>query len=92
MSVYGKAYKKANAEKIRAYREDNAEKIRAREKAYRDNNPNMCVLHGFSRKVKAKIFVIKEIVPQELIEIKVLQLISARLIKEKGLNNEPTRI
>ena len=69
-----KAYREANPEKaraaVKAYREANPEKVRAAEKAYRDRYPDAYVAKAFQ-------------CPQELIELKRINLLIKREIRNQ---------
>jgi len=79
-----KAYRKANLEKVaainKAYRKANPEKVVASHRAYRKANPQEGIVHTIAIKYKTSAAVIRDLVPQELMEAKILQLQLRRLI------------
>ena len=83
-----KAWKKANPEKEAAYQKAyyaaNPEKAAPRRKAYRDANPQANALDIMANKSKVSIPEIRNLVPQELIEVKVLQIQLHRLIHARA--------
>ena len=79
---------KANREKAdartKAYYAANPEKSASRCKAYRDANPQANALTIMAGKNKVSIPEIRNLVPQELIEVKVLQIQLHRLIHARA--------
>jgi hypothetical protein len=76
-----------NPEKAKAtsakWRADNPEKVSADRAAYYVNHPTVSVINGMALRFKISSIQLREIVPQELIELKLLQLTLHRLIQEK---------
>ena len=89
-------WKANNSEKVKAgkakWDDNNREKIKVVSAKYRANNPGQTILSWAQTKYKTPMTELRQIIPQELIDVKLLQLTLHRLIKEKGLNNEPERI
>ena len=89
-------YYAANPEKVIAanakWRAGNPEKEIAAKAKWRAGNPSIGVIKGISKKYKTPATELRQIISQELMDVKLLQLTLHRLIKEKGLNNEPERI
>ena len=79
-----KTYYEANREKEaarkRAYNKANPEIAFAKNKAFRDANPQAAIINVIARKYKVLIHEVRSLVPQELIEIKMLQIQLRRLI------------
>jgi hypothetical protein len=70
----------------------NPEKVKAIKVKYRAANPGVNIISKIGRKYKAPLSELRQIIPQELVDVKIIQLTLRRLIKEKGLINEPARI
>ena len=83
-AAHQKAYREANVKKIlaasKAYREANPEKVKIKNKAYLEANPQKNALNIMAIKSKLSNPEIRDLVPQELIEVKALQLQLHRLI------------
>ena len=86
--TWAKTNYKANREKAdartKAYYAANPEKAASRCKAYRDANPQANALDIMASKSKVSIPEIRNLVPQELIEVKVLQIQLHRLIHARA--------
>ena len=89
-------YKAANPEKVKAsvakYKAANPEKVKARKAKYYASNDDYFIINRISLKYKVPAPELKNLIPQDLIDVKILQLTLHRLIKEKGSNNVPARI
>ena len=87
-AAYHKAYREANKEKTsevnKAYQKVNLEKENARKKAWLKANPSASTLSIIADKCKMSVTVIRNLVPQELIEVKVLQIQLHRLINARA--------
>ena len=85
---YQKAYREANPEKIlasqRAYRKVNREKAITSQKAYRKASPQASIIDSMARKCKSSALEIRALVPQELLEVKLLQLQLHRLLNARA--------
>jgi hypothetical protein len=83
-----KAYYKANPEKSsaisKAYYGVNVEKIKIKNKAYLEANPQANALRVMAVKSKTSRREIRALVPQELIEVKLLQLQLHRMIHARA--------
>ena len=82
------AYRKANPEMVNAinktYRESNREILSDRHKAWHKAHPYHRIIRYMATKCKVSTVVINELVPQELIEVKSLQLQLHRLINARA--------
>jgi hypothetical protein len=89
-------YRAANFEKIKAnkakYNAANFEKVKASKAKGLKANPSISIINKISRTYKTPAPVLRQLIPQELIDVKILQITLHRLIKEKGLNNVPARL
>ena len=87
-AAYQKAYRAANIEKVsvanKAYQKANLKKENARKKVWLKANPSASVINNFALKFKLSVTVIRALVPQELIEVKSLQLQLHRLINARA--------
>ena len=83
-----KAYREANLEKIlasqRAYRKVNREKAIFAQKKYHKVNLQATIIDSMARKCKSSALEIRALVPQELLEVKLLQLQLHRLIHARA--------
>ena len=86
-AAYQKAYRAANIEKAsvanKAYQKANLEKENARKKVWLKANPSASIINNLALKYKISVTVIRNLVPQELIEVKSLQLQLHRLINAR---------
>ena len=84
VAASSKVYREANREKIegvnKAYYENNREIIAERSKSWYKAHPYQTILKNMSIKCKVSMTVINKLVPQELIEVKMLQIQLRRLI------------
>jgi uncharacterized membrane protein YdbT with pleckstrin-like domain len=83
-AAYQKAYREANKGKAleanKKYQKVNLEKENARKKVWLKSNPSASIINNLALKYKISVTVIRNLVPQELIEVKSLQLQLHRLI------------
>ena len=81
-------YKAANREKTKAnmakYRAANPEKLKADQAKYRAANPSVGIHTNISLRYKVSMSVVRNLVPQELIEVKLLQIQLHRLINARA--------
>jgi hypothetical protein len=77
-AAYQKAYREANKGKAleanKKYQKANLEKENARKKVWLKSNPSASIINILALKYKISVTVIRNLVPQELIEVKALQL------------------
>ena len=89
-------YHAANSEKIKAsmarYQAANSEKIKAYKAKYIAANPSSSIFNNIQKKYNVPRSELNNLIPQDLIDVKILQLTLHRLIKEKGWNNVPARM
>ena len=83
-----KAYHEANREIInarkKAYREANLEKVALISKIYHEANPSIVILSNLARKYKISRPIARALIPQELLEVKLLELQLHRLINARA--------
>jgi len=81
---YQKAYRDANREKQKAkavkYRAANPEKVKGSVAKYKAANPSINLLSNICVKYKVPVAELRQLIPQELIEVKLLQIQLRRLI------------
>ena len=81
-------YRAANPEKTKArmakYRAANLEKTKADQAKYRAANPSVGIHTNISLRYKVSMSVVRNLVPQELIEVKLLQIQLHRLINARA--------
>ena len=83
-----KAYREANLEKeavrMKTYREANHEKVALISKIYHEANPSIVILSNLARKYKISRPIARALIPQELLEVKLLELQLHRLINARA--------
>lgn len=81
-------YRADNAEKLKAdhakYKAANREKTKANMAKYRAANPSVGIHTNISLRYKVSMSVVRNLVPQELIEVKLLQIQLHRLINARA--------
>ena len=86
--VSQKAYRKANREKQKVdavkYRAANPEKVKGSVAKYKAANPSINVLGNIRVKYKVPVSELRQLISQELIEVKLLQLQLHRLINARA--------
>ena len=96
IAIRSAIYRADNPEKVKAsvakYKAANPEKVKARKAKYYASNDDYFIINRISLKYKVPAPELKNLIPQDLIDVKILQLTLHRLIKEKGSNNVPARM